>query len=109
MINSLLTNRLRGIIKSRDLYDTGKMANTTTVDVTTTQFRTVINISTTDYFKYLTVDYSILLEFTNSNELATVISEEYAKVLEADIQNIMDKKGVNSNFNYQPLLLINGA
>lgn len=109
MINGLLTNRLRGIIKSRNLYDTGKMANTTTVDVTTTETRTIINILTTDYFKYLTVDYSILAEFTNSQELATVISEEYVKVLERDVQNIIEQKKVNSIFNYQPLLLINGA
>lgn len=106
--NEVLTKKIKEVIRKKNLIDTGRMYNTTWIDVWMTD-RIFINVKTTDYFIYVNGRYGITNDLINSNEFKIFLGEEYAKQIQGTLERTLAGQ-INPPqlFNYQPLLLING-
>lgn len=109
MINQKLTQLLKRLIVDVGLVDSGNMLNNTQVDLIVTN-RVIIDILTTDYFVFQDQKHGITNAFINSKELADEVGAIYIEMLSNRLITLLsNKKGDENNFNFQPLLLINGV
>jgi hypothetical protein len=97
MDSILLTTYIQSLIIKYGLIDTGLMLSSTFVDYTINN-KLIINIRTTDYFKYVFDRFKD--EFLTSNELKLFIEEQFQLIIN-DIEKLMI-------FTFQVELTING-
>lgn len=95
-MNNELTSILKNIILSNNLVDSGKLLNSTYVDITF-GMNITINIHTTDYFIYLYERYDIINGFLNDPQVGIIIEKEISTLLEVELSNIIS--GIQSTSN----------
>lgn len=107
-MNIELTSEIKNIISTSGLVSSGKLLNSTYIDIKINN-KIFINIVTTDYFVYVHEDYRIIEQFVNTIAFKNYLENEYVQIINDQLEKVI--KGIPINdipFDYNPVILING-
>lgn len=86
-LSKMITNELKNRIKQLDLIDTGRMFSITESDIKFTMDGLDIEITTTDYYKYLDGDYDLTDYVFNLPNISNLINSIYGDMVVEIIMN----------------------
>lgn len=81
ILSDLITNGLKDRISQLDLIDTGRMFSITESDIEFSDDGLIINITTTDYYKYLDGRYNLTDYVMNNPSISNMMNDIYGDMI----------------------------